>query len=375
MQRLVTLESKTIPAGGNVQVSLRDLPAGAVLRALYFCADVQITQAAGSAAITEEVLYGLLTNCEIGKRIRVTGRMMQTLYWLMYGREFDELAGLPGGVANFYRRAITWVLPFGDPYALKFTDTCPRTEWFKDTPAVLDFLSPATFDANDSLTSGTLRTYALVEEVDSDFVPATVQIGYTDWSGQQPVLESGCYSHLFLFKDHNVAATAYTFTSAEITSASVTVDSTPVVTMATVSDLARRWNIGKCDSQDRKALSATAPVPGGILTAAPVYTAGGAATVTTERVPLVFPDRDYKITDLWEARSALSASFQGSLTSFRLGWRRIEKRSGEATLRAFAKAGNPQDPAAVFAKTASKKDLPAAGARWFPFLPNKGAKK
>lgn len=100
------------------------------------------------------------------------------------------------------------------------------------------------------------------------------------------------------------------------------------------------WRNGQGSATE--SLSATAPVAGENITDVQPF-AGGGGNVQMEWLPLVTHGINYKLTKCEHATRQASVDFQGSKTSFRLGWRAIVPRTDAervqlATLRGIATA-------------------------------------
>lgn len=363
LPRLHLLESKPYVAGGNVQVSLRDLPPGKRIRAFFLRFEGLFTQSAAPALASGDALAQIFQNIELGKRIKVTGAYLDRLNWLMRGGQMSLPADVPATASTAFRRTLTSIIPFMDPFADSKGDGCPLTDFFRDTPLIVDFAGSALFPT--ITIAGTLRTYAVLDEADEGVVPSALQMGYTDWTGSQVFLEPGLYTHAWAYKE-----TGGVITNAEITSISATIDGDRVIDLVRAEELAVLNDYYFANGAALRATSATVPVPGEQFTDEPAYTGGAASTVSLEFAPILMCGPNYKLTQAFLVEKTMRLDFQGSLNQFRIGWRRFEPRSAEQAIKAMVKAGIPNpDPARIEAKTASKAGLSPARAKFMRFLP------
>ena len=365
MQTFHLLESKNYVAGGNVQISLRDLPPKKRIKAFVLRLEATWTQSGSPTAAAGDDLCRVFQNIEVGKRIKGTGAFFDRLNWMQRGGQLAMPGQVPATASTVFRRTLTCVVPFVDLYAMSMMDTAPLAEYFRDTPLIVDFAGAALFST--ITIAGTLRTFAILEDAEDGVVPSALQMGYTDWSGQTMYLEPGLYTHAFLYKE---ATGGSTVTNAEVTSVYAVVDGATVVNLLRPEELAITDDYFFAKGGAWRTESATAPVVGEQLSDVPALTGGAAATVTMEWVPLLQVPANYKLTSCFEVKKSLRLDFQGSLTSFRVGWRRIEPRSAEQAVKAMAKAGiQHPNVNAIRAKTHSKKDLTGHKARMLSFLP------
>lgn len=359
------LESKSYVAGGNVQVSLRDLPPGKRVKGFFLNLEATCTQSGSAAAVNGDDLVNVFANIECGKRIKGTGKFFDRLNWLMRGAQVALTPGLPATNSAVFKRTIRLVVPFYDANAFSALDCAPVSEFYRDTPLIVDFAGSALFST--VTITGTLRTWAILENAEVGVAPSIQQVGYTDWAGQQLTLEPGLYTHAFLYKDTTGTTT---ITNAEVSSISMSVDGQRAIDLFRPEELAFVDDYYHAKGVSKRTESTTAPTPGEQLTDEPAATAAADSTVTLEMVPLIVPPTNYKLTQCVVVDRGIRIDFQGTLTTFRVGWRRIEPRSVEQAVKAMAKTGVAvPDASKIKAKTASKAELSPQKAGALKYLP------
>lgn len=374
MQKVIQLESKAFAAGGNVQISLKPIPPRTRIRQLFLSLEAIFNTGAAAALISGQELFRYFGNVEIqgeqGSLVKGTGQYFNTLGWLMRGAQDYLPASVPATNSSAFRRHVRVVVPFYDGLAWSPADLCPNSETFNDSVISVDFgaLSAATNGSTLSSITGTLRCWAVIDDTNGQ-APSLARYGYSDFATKTMVLDPGLYTHVWAFKED-----ASVFTNAEVSQLAIRADGSPVVTTAAAEELAYTYDFQHPSGGAFRSLSATAPVAGEQLTDEPANTAGAAATVSPEFLPLIFPCHGYKLTHAVEVNQGLQIDSQGSLSSFRIGWRRVDARNEASAVQALQKAGVPVVSAAqIRAKTESKAPLSGGKNRWTRFFPIRGA--
>lgn len=333
--RLIPLETRALATASRYPIQLSPLPARYRVRGLLLRFILTVTQGAGAVAISGNALSRLVASLVVGKRIRGTGMLFDRLGWLMAGKDFSTPPGVPAA-AGAYSRIVELYVPFSDLHQVEQLDTAPGARMFSDESLEMetgDFVS--LYGANTTV-AGTQRTYAVAEPFDGAVVAAPTRINYIDWTGKDVLLPAGTYSHIFLFKEDGTGVT-----SAEVTAVSIEVDGEQVAARLGIDDIAALWNLHRASGAGNYIASDTAPTPGEELTSEPGAAAGAGGTVTMEVVPLIVTPPRYKLTHLLHAESQVKVSFEGSATSFRIGYRQVEETSDDNVARAVAKLGVP----------------------------------
>jgi hypothetical protein len=156
------------------------------------------------------------------------------------------------------------------------------------------------------------------------------------------------YTHLHLFNEDGSGVT-----SAEVTGFTLTADGEQYHNTAIrPQDVAAMFNWQKADGRTVRAGSSTAPVGGEALTDSPALAAASADTVTMEWIPLFNLGQSYKISQALHVTKSLTIDFQGSKTSFRIGWRAIvpKTQADRIALATLAGAKNPSGPFQIATK-------------------------
>jgi hypothetical protein len=344
------LETKSFANNGNVQVSLKDLPLGRRIRNLILRLELSVAQPGTATAITGKTLIRFLKSVRIGKRVYTSGTMLSVLGWAVRGMRPALPADVPATASTTFVRAIDVVIPYSDERAAYPDDGCPASEFFRNDPIVVDFDAAATLaPTNTPTVTGTLRVIVEHEPMEAEVVPSIVEVGYLDWTGQRVQIDGDrAYTHLFVFNEDGSV-----ITSAEVTGVTLAADGEAFDNVPQrAQDLAFLYDWHNAEGSQPEAASATAPIAGENLTDVQPYTGGG-GNVSMEWLPLVAMGESYKLSKVLHTTRQLSLDFQGSKTSFRIGWRAIVPRS-EAQLAkaAVVKGVDPRKEWA--AKTGSK---------------------
>lgn len=344
------LETKTFSSGGSVTISLKDVPPFRRVKYLIFRLQATVTNAAVGAAQTAIALRRICyKNIRIGKLVYTTGSHLAALGWHVRGLEPHVMAGTAADAAGVYKRRVEVVLPFEDTYnAFNPTDCGQLSQMWRETPIQVDFdTESAVFGAvNTPAVTGTLRVYAYHEPMTPGVVPAIIEIGYTDWSGQRVTIEGDrAYTHVHLFNEDGSPIVAGT----EVTGVTMAADGEQFDNVSLLpEDIAAAFNWSLADGRTIRVASATAPVGGEALSDEPGVATAAADTVSLEFLPLFNLGSGYRIMDALHAQKALTFDFTGSKTSFRIGWRAIVPKSADDR-RSLATLAGARDPGGNFA--------------------------
>lgn len=370
MRQTFVLPSQTFANGGNVQIPLRNLPAGKRVKGFLLRLEAVITCGGAAVLIPGKELYRLLQNVEIPGVSKSSGVLLHFADWLRRGAETVLAASVPATNAGVFQRIVEVPLTFVDDVAWSPNDSARESESLQDKVISIDFATFASLDTgsnnwnNLASITGTLRCVAVLDDGEA-VAGSDVRVGFFDFSGQSVPLDPGLYEHLFMFKETTVG-----ITSLEVATLDLTVDGRKVHDVMRPQELVAQYNEEHALGSDIHADSATAPVAAERLTTEPAFTAAAAATVTFEFLPIIFPGRSYKRTKLVEIINGGLLNLTGSLSTYRFGFRRIAARSEGAARQALADLGVRGEPQA---KTESKAPLSPGKVRHTRYFPLRGA--
>jgi len=371
------LESKPF-APGNVQISLKEVPPGRKLKGLYFELDATFVRTGAGTLIHGQQLYRLFQTITIGKRFRHSGVTLAYSDWNVAGVMISQPADIPVGAGTTLVRTVVLWIPYSDFRAESPDDADPASVFMRDTPISVDFANPAALAVNggagyvegwgaDPAVTGTLRVYAVHEALDEGYVPAIVETGFIQWSGQHFVWESErLLTHLALVNEDS-----YPILSTEVSALQFYADGVSMHnTFIRSQDLAALWNRQVAAGAALRVASATVPIAGEKITFEPPYAAAGGTTVTMEFVPIVWSTPNYKLSKGLRFGRNLVVDLQGSKTAFVFAYRAIVPRTAAQATKAAAKLGI--DPASLEVKSKTGTPLTADQAWLARVLPLRG---
>jgi hypothetical protein len=319
---------------------LKDIPPGRRIRNLFLRLELAIAQPGAATAITGKTILRFFKSIRIGRRIFGSGTFFSVLDWAVHGMRPELPADVPNTISTTFNRNVDIIIPFADDHAMFPEDPSPASEWYKDTPIVIDFDSAATLaPTNTPTVTGTLRSWAEHEPLDPYVLPSLIEMMYLDWNGQRVVLDGDrVYTHLFTFNEDGSVIDSSQITGLTLSLDGEQYDNVPM----RAQDIAMQFDWRNGQGTSTEALSATAPVAGENITDVQPF-AGGGGNVSMEWCPLVTHGINYKLTKCEHATRQAALDFQGSKTSFRMGWRAIVPRTDAervqlATLRGIATA-------------------------------------
>jgi hypothetical protein len=188
---------------------------------------------------------------------------------------------------------------------------------------------------------------------DPGVLPSEQVIGYDDWNQKTLVLDRGLYTHLGIY-----AEDGSTLTDTSIIDVSMKVDGETMMDKVKLSEAIALFNMYMAEGTSIESTSSTTYTGGEVLTDEPGAGASAGAGVTTEFLPLFTPPDKYKLTKCLEAKQGIRIDINGSGTSFRVYYRKINPRDASAVAKGLGKLGHPEPHrATVEVKTASKADL------------------
>jgi hypothetical protein len=357
MRRRVNLQSFAFGTSGNAIIPMNGLPAEDRLIRVDLHMPFAATQGGAGAIVTGGTIQRLIDRVVQGRRINgVSGQGLNALAWAQSGRDPSICADIPVP-AGAYDRILNLALHWADYDSADPTDTAALCAMFKDTELVINFGSVVALMPTLTGIVGTLRATAVVEKAPKGAIATPVLLDEYEQSGELN-LPPGNYTHLVAFKPDGTP-----FTSAELASVTVYLDSVPYIDSQTIAQLAAGWNQDKAVGGDTQALSATVPVAGEAITEQPgVGLAAGPAVSVGPFLPLLVPPHRYSITKPFRVEGKLRVVWTGTATTLRVVARRLEELSDDQVVRAAAKAGLPARSAV--AKTISASDLTSDKPAW-----------
>jgi hypothetical protein len=362
--RLYELQSFTATPGvvQSLQFDIRGLPRGQRVAAFLMVSDSTFTYQAAQGQPNQLFTsnysivagsQGQFNHQSAFLKVRATGAGLYRLNQHMTGKALsdDSLKLSSGGTV--YSRAVA-VLPVADANQFAPTDTAIPTELLNGTSlqlittgaqfAALGWVDNSGNPAPQGTNIGgsmVYRLFAALIEGAGAIDPTPSCVDYEDWGGQTVLLGPGAYSHMMVYRDPLGPSGAGTIDlNAGLTRLTWNIAGAPVIqnvfSWASVLEFNRNVVSGGFVDNDREQLSAS-DVP-----FCPIYT----------------PPPKYKITGLPQSDKPDSIlQFSGSLTQFRVLYRKLEGKS-EQQVRAAANAfGISQFSRSI--KTASK--APIAG--------------
>lgn len=353
--KLHQAESKAYADGGNVSVSLQDLPDDREVKHILLRLELAIVSG-GGATVAGEKLHQFLSNIIIGKHHRSTGSVLRYLNWAMRGKEFSFPGGLAAAAATF-RRNIDVMIPYSDQAAGSPDDTARHTALFKDEPIEVKFGTAASIQADMTSATGTLRTGVFHQPAKPGVVKTESEINYTDWSQSTIYLTPGYYSHVIVCRE-----TGGVITDLQIASVLAYADGEVFLNNIPSAMLIDEYDWYRAEGAAFRTSSTTAPVAGEEVTEAPALAGGSAATVSAEFLPIAVPPDKYDISKLINAQNGVRLDLTGTDTSFRVAHRKVVERTPAGVAQVAAKqriANAERKPVRV--KTRSAKPLSLGG--------------
>jgi hypothetical protein len=357
MRRRVNLQSFPFGTSGNAIIPMSGLPAEDRLVRVDLHMPFAATQGAAGAIVTGATIQRLIDRIVQGRRINgIGGQALNALAWAMTGRDPSLCADIPVP-AGAYDRILNLALRFADYDSASPTDTAALCGMFKDTELIINFGSVVALMPTLTGIAGTLRTTAVIEKAPKGHIATPLLLDEYEQSGELN-LPAGNYTHVVAFKQDGTP-----FTSAELSSLTVYLDSVPYIDAQSIAQLAAAWNQDKAQGGDVQALSATVPVAGEAVTEQPgVAVAAGAAVSVGPFLPLLYPSQGYSITKPFRAEGKVRVVWTGSATTLRVVTRRLEELSDDQVVRAGAKVGIQAKSA--IARTVNAADLTASQPAW-----------
>lgn len=343
--RFLRLEDKTFGSNQSAQIQVAGLlPPGRMVHGVLFRLDIDITQpGAGQAAQLGAVLPQLISQIRVGRRVSVTGLGLHFLWGVMAGRVPNYAAGFPATASAVFSRGIEWYLPLADPAQHDAADCAVPSELFTDQIEVR-FGSSSIFGATvPTLGNGTLRTFIVHGPSNRPpgrgVIPPSLNIQSDDFSSLQAVIQKpGLWTHAVLYREASNDAGA--ITNLNVASANTYVDGEQLAANLRASDFAAIYNTLLADGTQPKVESQTVPVGFETINSQPGPAAAAGQGVSVDVLPLVFPHKGYKLSDLPDARSGFRADFTGTLGSYKIAYRIVEPRPDSAIGKAAARLGS-----------------------------------
>jgi len=355
------LQSQIFASGASVSIQTAGaLPTGRQVRRVLFILDIDITQpGAGMAAQLGIAMYMLIAQIKIARRVSITGLGLHFLNWLQKGMEPESPAGFAAGAAADVRsRRICWSLDYYDETSQKPGDACIPSELWTD-PIEVRFGTNAIFAATiPTLGNGLLRTYVEHEaaSVASNgkrvTVPPSVNIQSDDFNALSAFINKpGAWVYVGIYRE----PTPYdggAITSANISNLIASVDGIPLMNSVRAQDLCSFYNQvraaapnpqweGQSDDTAGTSNVTTAPahLPGSAIHDQPAVAAAAGQGVTMNFVPVLFPGRNYKVSQLPRAKVGLRVDSTGTLGAYKMFYRLVERRPDQGVGNAARRLG------------------------------------
>lgn len=358
--RRTRLEDKPFASGGTVQIQTQgQLPPGRRVLGVLFRLDLDITQpGAGAAAQLGSVLYQLINNLQVGRRVNISGLGLRFLSWAQRQRMPLFPAGFAATANGVFSRSIAWYLAYQDPSSRSPNDGAIPTELYTD-PIIVRFGSNAVFAATaPALGNGVLRTYVYHDgggaKRNAGIIPPSIQIVSEDWNQLvATVNKQGLWVYALAFRE--APNDAGGISSAQVSQFTSSVDGEAVVNNVRSQDAATLFNHERASGTNLETESQTAPLAGEELSDQPGVANGAGQGTTINFLPLLWPSDGYLLSQCPRATIGAKFEMQGTLGAYKLAYRLVEPRPDSAIGAAAVKLGLPTS---VFKpKTQSKESL------------------
>lgn len=345
---------------GNMQFPLRNTPAASRIRSLNFRLEADFLTGAAAALIPSLQLFRLISKIDLGPTRSGSGAYFHVLESIRRGMEVSFPASIPATNASHFLRNITWRVPFRDPRQAFPDDDEPVANSLNGivvnvvgAPFLELDTGDNTWNTLGSIT-GTLYCEAELEEP-NESPGAEVEFFTFDLTGQTPELDPGLYEDIFVFRE-NLA----TISSLQVATIGLQVDGLQLMDDHTrLGQHIARYNDAYALGPRTQLSSATVPEGEELLNDQPAVTAGAAATLTVPWVPVVYPLKGGKKTQLPLAQRNILIRYTGTDTTLHVGCRRIRRRTDAEKVAAMHAVGRNDisSAAQIEAKTGSKKGL------------------
>lgn len=344
--RIIRISASKVWAAGKMSFDLDFLPKGYRIDAAFVELDGTLNVPA--AGLTSDQQTRLLANVESERRLRIDGLGLSTADWHQAGKDFVRPADIAVGAAQPVN--MVWPIGWREERGIEPTDTSPATDFYRGKTLDVYWANPTDILAALAVNAGAACQVTFhLSVLPFGVVPASVILGFMEYTGKETKLPAGHYVDLFIQKLDGAA-----ITDAELGNVRISEDGKfNVVENMRLRQFVRSFN--RWVAKGAQVQSATTGVEGEALDEASV-----------PFVPLYHPVRPYKGTKLMTARDTLFLTIDGTLAagSARVYYRILELRDQANVLRAGLRLGYPVDTGTVVeSKTASKQGV--AGVRGF----------
>lgn len=379
------LQSVAFASGASVSVQTAGaIPTGRRIRRVLFILDIDATQPAAPVAQLGFAFHQLLAQIKIARRVSITGLGLHFLNWLQRGMEPETPAGFAAGVAgNVASRRVVWSLDYMDIGAQRPEDSMIPSELWTD-PIEVRFGTNASFAAPaPTLGNGLLRIYvehdaaSVSQNGKRVTVPPSLNIQSDDFNALTAIINKpGIWVYALIYREVTPTDGSI-ITSANISNMIVGVDGIPLMNSVRAQDAAAFYNQVRAHGNNMSSDGQTDTVPGVNNAAAAAHQAGSSINdqpavgfgagqgVTMNFVPLLFPDDNYKVSNLPRAKIGMRVDLTGTLGAYKIAYRLIERRPDQGVGNAARRLGITNGSFAAKTGSASLADDPELA----PFLP------
>ncbi len=380
--RQTKLEQKAWAAGAPLSFATSSLipPHRRVLK-VDLVVRGSFTQPAAPTSQKGVALFQMLSNIKHGRKISIDGLGLHNLNWLRYARETSLCADLPNTPNAVFNREVKFTIPFHDPTSRSPWDGSMASELFGEYPIEIQCSAASIFGGTAPTTS--LVVDAIVthdeaqvgEDEDSVVAPASMVMMSQQFSALDAIVEKAgawLYGCIYRVASNDTGS----MTSTQISSIDTFVDGEVAAKSMRAIDMVHDFNSIRALGSVKRETGNVNAQAGCLINADPGDGDADGAVVTMEFVPVVYPPRDYYLSNqVPHAEKSFRATLSGTATTYNLAYVLYEGTSESEHNNAARKLGL-SGPIEWSPKTASKTNLGgrALGA-WGKFLPTRIRRK
>jgi hypothetical protein len=331
-RRIWPAQSPIFASGGSSTVSFQDLPAGRI-EALLLRIKTDIVQGASATAITGSMLASTVALARIRDYLRMTGRGLSYLRWIMQGYQPNTPQDIPAAAATYSRFVDIWI-PFADFYQSNPLDTALDTQILSDQPLELNFGNVAAlYGANTSFANTSIRVLAFLDKPSPGDIPSEQYINFADWNQQSILLPvPGAITHAFAYNE-----TSDSMTDANFATFTVYADGDIIKPVLQTGELAAEFD--QLRAAGVGVLNTSTGTGGELIVDEPGTGAAAGQGLTVPFIPIVSqPDR-YSLTHVPFVDNTLRIDYTGAATAIRLVTRQIKVSGSDRAYELGRKIG------------------------------------